>query len=144
VLGPELTVVRTAWLYGPHGRHFPGRILELARERATLRVVDDQRGSPTSAADLAPVLWALLDAPPGVYHAAGDGDASRYELARATLELAGVRDVAVEPCTTAEFPRPAPRPARATLDCGRLERTIGRRLRPWRAALADYLEGVPA
>ncbi len=133
-------IVRTAWLYGPHGGHFPQTILRLARERTELKVVADQRGSPTSTLELAPVLWELLDAPPDVYHAAGDGDATWFDVAQATLELAGVADVGVMRCTTAEFPRPAPRPPYAVLDCAKLEATIGSRLRPWRVALADYLE----
>ena len=133
-------IVRTSWLYGPNGSHFPGRILALAKEKEVLKVVDDQRGSPTSTLELAPVLWALLrDAPPGVYHAACDGDATWYEYARAILEEAGKKGVEVLPCTTAEFPRPARRPAFSVLDCGKLARTLGKSLAPWRSALQTYI-----
>lgn len=134
-------IVRTAWLYGPGGRHFPGRILELASERDELKVVDDQRGSPTSTLELAPVLWDVLQAPPGIYHATCSGECTWYGLARATLELAGIEGVRVTPCTTAEFPRPAPRPANSTLDCSKLAALRAKSLAPWRDALAKYLEG---
>lgn len=138
---PEGTrIVRTAWLYGPGGRHFPGRILELARERGEIRVVADQVGSPTSTEELAPALWdVLLRAPPGTYHAACEGSCSRHGLAVATLEIAGVRGVRVVPCTSAEMPRPAPRPAFSALDCSKLASLRGRPLAPWRDALVRYL-----
>ncbi|MBL8860660.1 MAG: dTDP-4-dehydrorhamnose reductase [Planctomycetes bacterium] len=133
-------IVRTQWLYGPRGKHFPGTILALAKERKELRVVHDQVGAPTSTLELAPALWDVLRAgEAGVYHAACDGQASWFELAVATLELAGVTDVRVEPCTTSEFPRPAARPRYSVLDCSRLTALRGRPLAPWRAALAAFL-----
>jgi dTDP-4-dehydrorhamnose reductase len=133
-------VVRTQWLYCPRGKHFPGTMLALAKERDTLRVVDDQVGSPTSTLELAPALWdVLLEGEPGIYHAACDGECSWYDLASATLESAGVEGVSVEPCTTAEFPRPAHRPAYSVLDCSRLTALRGRTMAGWREALMTYL-----
>jgi dTDP-4-dehydrorhamnose reductase len=134
-------IVRTSWLYGPGGRHFPGRILELARAGDELRVVEDQRGSPTSTLALAPVLWELLDAPAGIYHATCSGACSWFELAQATLGLAGVTGVRVVPCTTAEFPRPAPRPRNSVLNGAKLAALRGKPMPAWRDALARYLEG---
>jgi len=132
-------VVRTQWLYGPRGKHFPGTIRELARTRRELKVVDDQRGSPTTTLELAPALWDVLSMRwTGIYHAACEGEASWYDLAVATLDLAGVGDVAVRPCTTAEFPRPARRPAYSVLDCSKLAALRGRRLAPWREALRRF------
>lgn len=132
-------IVRTQWLYGPRGAHFPGTMLRLARERDQLRVVADQIGSPTSTLELAPALWDVLAAgEAGVYHAACEGQASWYDLAVATLELAG-SSTRVEPCTTEEFPRPAPRPRFSVLDCSGLTALRGRPLLPWRSALADFL-----
>lgn len=134
-------IVRTQWLYGPRGAHFPGTILRLAAERPRLKVVADQLGSPTSTLELAPALWDVLArAEPGLWHAACEGTASWYDFARTTLELAAVA-TPIEPCTTAEFPRPAPRPAYSVLDCGKLARLRGRRLAPWRQALTDFLRG---
>jgi len=133
-------VVRSQWLYGPRGKHFPGTILALAKERSELRVVHDQVGCPTSTLELAPALWDVLEkGDTGVYHAACQGQASWYELAVATLELAGVRGVNVVPVTTSEFPRPAVRPRYSVLDCSRLVALRGRSLAPWRDALQDFL-----
>jgi dTDP-4-dehydrorhamnose reductase len=133
-----LRVVRTQWLYGPRGKHFPGTILRLAAEREELRVVDDQIGVPTSTLELAPALWDVLErAGPGTWHAACRGAASWYELARATLELAG-SETRVVPCSSAEFPRPAPRPAYSVLECSKLAELRGRPLAPWRSALEDF------
>jgi dTDP-4-dehydrorhamnose reductase len=134
-------IVRTQWLYGPRGKHFPGTILKLASERPELKVVHDQTGSPTSTLELAPALWDVLArGEAGIYHAACEGAATWFEFASATLELAGVRNVKIHPCTTAEFPRPAVRPRYSVLDCSRLYALRGARFAPWRTALQTFLE----
>lgn len=133
-------VVRTQWLYGPRGKHFPGTILALAKERDELRVVDDQIGSPTSTLELSPALWDVLrEGEAGIYHAACEGSCSWYDFAVAVLEAAEVERVRVLPCTTEEFPRPARRPAYSVLDCGKLAELRGKRMLPWRDALSTYL-----
>jgi len=138
--GVDHLLVRTQWMFGPAGRNFIRTILEKARRGDPLRVVSDQVGSPTSTLELAPALWdVLLAGAPGIYHAACEGQCSWYDLARATLESAGVEGVTVEPCTTAEFPRPAHRPAYSVLDCSRLTALRGRPLAGWREALMTYL-----
>lgn len=136
---PDAIIVRSSWLYGPRGRHFPDAILEQAK-KPEIRVVNDQRGCPTSTAELAPVLWELLlRGIPGVYHAACEGSCTWYELALAVLEMRGLRGPKVTPCTTAEFPRPAKRPAMSALDCSKLAEIRGKRLAPWRDALKRFL-----
>lgn len=137
-------IVRSAWLYGPRGRHFPGTILELAAREDEIRVVDDQRGSPTSTLELAPALWDVLERGEDatIYHATAEGSCTWYELAGAVLELARVSGIRLVPCRTAEFPRPAPRPAYSVLDCSRLSRLRGGPLAPWRAALGRYMESM--
>lgn len=133
-------IVRTQWLYGPRGRHFPHTMLQLAKERDRLKVVADQVGAPTSTLELAPALWdVLLHGEPGVWHAACGGECSWFDLAVATLALGGVTGVTVEPCTTEEFPRPAKRPAYSVLDCSKLEALRKKPLAPWREALQTYL-----
>jgi dTDP-4-dehydrorhamnose reductase len=115
-------------------------MLSLARDRDELRVVADQVGSPTSTLELAPALWdVLLHGEAGIYHASCEGACSWYDLAVATLEIAGVQGVKVSPCSTDEFPRPAPRPARSVLDCSKLTALRGRPLAPWREALSTFL-----
>jgi dTDP-4-dehydrorhamnose reductase len=133
-------IVRTQWLYGPRGQHFPGTMLSLAKDRDQLKVVDDQTGSPTSTLELAPALWDVLEmGRDAIYHAACEGSCTWYGLACATLDEAGVQGVNIDPCSTEEFPRPARRPPHSVLDCGRLAELRGHRLAPWRDALRTFL-----
>ncbi|MEL6428805.1 MAG: dTDP-4-dehydrorhamnose reductase [Planctomycetota bacterium] len=133
-------IVRTQWLYGPRGGHFPGTMQRLARERDRLSVVADQVGSPTSTLELAPALWDVLErGAAGVYHAACEGSCSWYELAVATIEASGIEGVQIEPCSTEEFPRPAARPSYSVLDCTKLAELRGAPLAPWKDALQTYL-----
>ena len=129
-------IVRTAWLFGPHGANFVDTMLRLAREHSELKVVDDQLGCPTYAGHLASALVQVAEARlPGVLHVAGGGSCTWYELARATFARAGV-EVTVHPCTTAEFPRPAPRPAYSVLGSTRRDAPV---LPPWQDGLAAHL-----
>jgi len=137
--GSGLAIVRTQWLYGPRGNHFPGTILRLASQLPELKVVEDQVGAPTSTLELSPALWDVLRMRGvGTYHAACEGEASWYDFARATLELCG-KQIPLQPCGTEEFPRPAPRPAYSVLDCSHLTNLRGRALAPWRTALQNFL-----
>jgi dTDP-4-dehydrorhamnose reductase len=129
-------VARTAWLYGAGGRNFVDAMRRLGAEREQVEVVDDQTGSPTWTADLAPALEALLDHPPGLYHTAGAGAVTWAGLARAVIAQTG-SDCRVRPVSTAALGRPAPRPAYSALAS---TRPGAPRLRDWRRALADYLE----
>jgi dTDP-4-dehydrorhamnose reductase len=141
---PEALIARTAWVFGP-GRNFVDTILGAA-ERAVrgegppLRVVDDQRGSPTWAGHLADALIALVEGDArGVYHVANSGSATWWELARAAVDDWGHPELPIAKVTTDEFPRPAPRPAWSVLDLGKAERA-GLRTPPWREGLRAYLD----
>jgi dTDP-4-dehydrorhamnose reductase len=131
---PDHFILRTAWLYGLPGPNFITAILGRARKGQELMVVDDQRGTPTSALALAPQVLALAQTEAfGTYHATCQGEATWYEFALLILERAGLR-VKVRPCTTGEFPRPAPRPANSVLE-NRLLKLEGLDLMPpWQEA----------
>jgi dTDP-4-dehydrorhamnose reductase len=132
-------VVRSAWLFGAGGRNFVDTMLTLGRERAELRVVDDQVGSPTFTGHLADVLVALAGGGErGVLHVSGAGSCSWFEFAGAILERAGV-DAELSACSSEDFPRPARRPANSTL---RSERGAPE-LPSWQDGLEAYL-GVRA
>lgn len=136
---PSPLIVRTAWLYGPDGPGFPATILRLARERPELRVVDDQRGAPTYAPDLARALVNLADArATGIVHVTNRGECTWYDFAREILRQAGL-DTPVVPVTTAEFPRPAKRPAYSVLDLSRYEALTAATMPPWQDALARFV-----
>jgi dTDP-4-dehydrorhamnose reductase len=138
-LSSRYFIVRTSWVYGKHGANFVKTMLKLAEERDRLKVVHDQIGSPTYTLDLARFLLELVKTDYyGIYHASNSGICSWYEFARAIFEEEGL-NVQVEPCTTAEFPRPAPRPAYSVLDHGAIRAHGFEPLRPWREALRHYL-----
>ncbi len=149
---PGALVVRTAWVYGSPKGGFPGKILEAAKTRDTLEVVADEIGSPTYAPDLAAGLVALarLVAPAGLvtpaeqsaaglFHLAGTGVCSRYELACEALKAAGLGHVTVEPVDSAEFPTAAERPKNSVLDCSKAA-ALGVALPHWREALGRLVE----
>jgi dTDP-4-dehydrorhamnose reductase len=144
ILPQEHLIVRTQWLFGEGGPNFVATILRLARERSELKVVNDQHGRPTYARDLAGALWKLIacDARDTV-HCANEGVATWFEVALATVAAAGL-DTAVEPCTTGEMPRPAPRPAFSVLDCTRYHSIVGSPLRAWQPALVETINVLTA
>ncbi len=145
VLGadPNALVVRTSWVFG-RGRNFVGAVLEQAQralaEGSGLRVVDDQRGRPTWAEDLATAILFLLEwGATGLVHFANDGEATWWDLAREALDLRGFDAVPIERIATGALGLPAPRPRYSVLDCTKA-RSAGVPMRPWREALAAYLE----
>jgi dTDP-4-dehydrorhamnose reductase len=135
----EHCIIRTAWLYGIHGKSFPRTILSLAQQGKPLRVVNDQRGCPTYTAHLARALAAIAEQPRhGTYHAVNSGMCTWYDLARAALQEADIA-IKIAPCATSEFPRPAPRPANSVLDTSKLRATFGVELPPWQQGIAEFV-----
>jgi dTDP-4-dehydrorhamnose reductase len=131
-------ICRTAWLYGRRGHNFVKTMLKLGEAGGTVRVVDDQIGSPTYAADLAQkVIEIGLSGRFGLYHTTNGGQASWYEFARRIFELAGM-DVDLRPITSAEFKRPARRPGFSVLSNLSLELQGIGPMRHWDQALKDY------
>ncbi|MDX2147693.1 MAG: dTDP-4-dehydrorhamnose reductase [Planctomycetota bacterium] len=146
--GCDYLCLRTSWLYAPWGKNFVRTITKFASEKPVLRVVDDQRGRPTSAEHLAELTLRMLDARArGMHHATDAGECTWFEFAEAIV--AGARADAerrgdarawarVEPCTSAEFPRPAKRPAYSVLDLSKTEGLIGP-ITHWRDTLASVM-----
>jgi dTDP-4-dehydrorhamnose reductase len=139
--GVEHLLVRSSWLYAPWANNFVLTIRELAKARESLRVVDDQRGRPTDSRRLAEVSLALAEkGSRGVFHVSDGGECTWFELATLIAEVVnpGCR---VEPCTSDEFPRPAPRPAYSVLDISATEDVVGA-LIPWEDRVRDVLARV--
>lgn len=133
-------IVRTSWVYGKYGGNFVQTMLQLAKSKKELMVVDDQIGSPTYTYDLAKFIIELVQSEKyGIYHASNSGSCSWFEFAKAIFEDAGISSTAVHPCSTDQFPRPAPRPAYSVLNQQALIKAGFAPLRPWREALRDYL-----
>jgi dTDP-4-dehydrorhamnose reductase len=131
------TTVRSSWLFGIGGPCFPATIMRLASERDELSVVADQVGCPTFTGHLARALIELASSRPlGIVHVAAGGRCSWFEFAREIVDATGA-ECRVNPCTTAEFPRPAPRPAFSVL--GTERETEIPQLPEWHEGLSDYL-----
>lgn len=133
-------IVRTAWLYGVHGKSFPRTMINLTKTRKEISVVADQIGSPTFTVDLARTIRDLLSTPLyGTYHATNSGSCSWCEFAAKTLALAGINDVEVKPIKAEEWPSPTRRPKYSVLRHRSLEYQGLDNLRPWEDALADFV-----
>jgi len=139
---PEVCIARTSWLFGPAGKCFPATILKLASARPEISVVNDQRGSPTFTRDLASALVKLCQASArGIVHVTNSGDCTWYDFAAEIVRLSGMK-TAVKPVTTAEFPRPAQRPAYSVLSPESLH-AYNIQMPEWQDALRRYLGSVP-
>jgi dTDP-4-dehydrorhamnose reductase len=136
---PEAYVVRTAWVFSPRGNNFLLTMLRLGAERDELRVVDDQIGCPTAAVHLARATMELVErCAPGTYHLAGGGSTSWHGFASAIIAAAGLT-ARVEPISSSELQRPAPRPACSIL---RTVHADAPRLPHWRDGLRDCLAAL--
>ncbi len=135
-------IVRTSWLYGEWGKNFVYTIMKAAKEKEYLEVVDDQRGNPTYAEDLAyHILKIILTEEYGVYHCTGNGECSWYDFACKIVEYSGI-DCTVNPITSDRIKRVAKRPAYSSLDNLMLRSTIGDEMRSWQVALKSFISKV--
>ena len=144
-LAPDSMIIRTGWLYSPHGHNFVKTMLELGRRNSQLRVVADQIGTPTYAADLAKAITDILLSghwTPGIFHYSNEGVASWYDVAVATLEYCGMEDRAAEivPIPSSDYPQAATRPLFAVLDKSKIKATYGIRIPHWQASLRHCLD----
>lgn len=141
----RFAILRTSWLYGRNGRNFVDTILAKARTDRTLKVVNDQVGSPTNARELAMAIAALIKSQAlkgrGIFHVCNSGKCAWHEFASAAVKYAGMaKDVQVRPITSEELGRPAKRPAYSVMDNARFRRASGFRMRKWEEALEDYVK----
>jgi dTDP-4-dehydrorhamnose reductase len=144
-------IVRTSWIYSAYGHNFVKTMLRLAGERDRLRVVDDQKGRPTSAHDLARALWAVAlevrtwtaDAQHwGLYHYAGEGTVTWADFAEAIFAQARPRlsrTPSVERIASSAYPTPAARPRNSSLECSKFQRVFGLAPQPWRLSLPEVI-----
>ena len=133
-------IVRTAWLYGYNGKNFVKTMVWLAKEKGGAKVVNDQHGNPTNAADLSHHLLKIAASEEyGTYHCTGGGECTWFEFAAEIARLAGY-EVVMSPCTSEEFPTPTKRPAYSSLDNMMLRVTVGDEMRHWKDALKAYFD----
>jgi dTDP-4-dehydrorhamnose reductase len=145
----DFAILRIAWVYGCQGKNFVKTMIRLGKQQVAdreagksvslLKVVNDQIGNPTWTEEIVKQTATVLENDlQGVYHATGEGVASWYEFARQIFENLHL-EVDIQPCTTAEFPRPAPRPAHSALENGRLKKAGLNVMRDYRVALDEFL-----
>jgi dTDP-4-dehydrorhamnose reductase len=149
---PQAYIIRTAWLYGKYGGNFVRTMLRLMNERDEVKVVNDQRGSPTSAYNLASVIVELVKitgggkiVPFGIYHYTNEGNITWYDFAgeiyRQGRELGLIaKDCSIKPCASAEYPARVKRPAYSVLDKGKIKAALGIDIPAWDKSLWEYLK----
>ena len=136
-------VVRTSWLYGYVGKNFVKTVRRILKEKGGMTVVNDQRGNPTNANDLAHHLLKLaLTEEYGIYHCTGEGECTWFDFAKKIAELSGYDGDIVKPCTSDEFPSPTKRPAFSSLRNLALQCTVGNEMRDWETAIENYIKNL--
>ena len=139
---PDAVIIRTAWLYSPYGNNFVKTMLRLGKERDELRVVYDQIGTPTYAADLAAAIYAVIEAPewhPGIYHFTNEGVCSWFDFTVEILKQSGL-NCRVSPILSSEYQYKTPRPHYSVLDKAKIKNTFGIEIPYWTDGLAKCLK----
>lgn len=147
--GPHV-IVRTSWVYSSHGNNFVKTILRLSSSRPELRIVCDQVGGPTAAADIANALLLVADklsssftaAELGTFHFQGAGSASWFEFAKAITKEASFQRTSaalIHPIPSTAYPTPAARPKNSRLECDKIFKAYGIRQRPWQESLTEVM-----
>ena len=148
----DFYILRTAWLYGWNGRNFVYTMIRAMNTHESVKVVNDQKGTPTNCVTLATVILRIIEkrtngeeVPNGIYHVTDLGETTWFgftnEIRKQSLErgILTNKDFAVNPCTTDEYPTPAKRPSYSVLDKTKVQKTLGIRLPDWRESLAGFL-----
>jgi len=140
---PEAVILRTAWLYSSFGNNFVKTMMRLGKERNELKVVFDQVGTPTYAADLAQAVFTVIETPmwhPGIYHFTNEGVCSWYDFTIAILALAGITDCKVSPILSEEYAYKTPRPHYSVLDKSKFKKTFNVSIPYWLDGLRRCME----
>jgi dTDP-4-dehydrorhamnose reductase len=149
---PDSYIIRTAWLYGKYGNNFVHTMLKLMNERDEIKVVNDQRGSPTWTFDLATVIINIIQTadtgkniPFGIYHYTNEGDITWFDFAkeiyRQGFEQGCItNDCKVKQCTSAEFTAKVKRPAYSVLDKNKIKSALGITIPPWNTSLKEFIK----
>lgn len=136
-------IVRTSWLYGYVGKNFVKTVRRVLREKGQITVVNDQRGNPTNANDLAfHILKIAATEDYGIYHCTGEGECTWYDFAKKIAEYSGYNENVVSPCTSKQFKSPTKRPAYSSLENLALICGAGNEMRSWEEALKEYITKV--
>ena len=132
-------IMRLEWTYGLNGSNFVTKLIERAKSGETLRVVDDQRGTPTATTEAAKVICKLLaKMPEGVFHFASAGYVSRFDMARFILDRLGI-SVDLQSCKSSDYVTAAERPLNSCFDCSKISEFLGEPIRPWQEPLEEFL-----
>jgi len=148
-LNPDSIIIRTSWLYSSLGKNFVKTMMKLMSEKDKIKVVNDQLGSPTNAADLAEIIFNIIglchlqiyDWTPGIYNFSNEGIISWYDFAKAIKEFTN-SPCDVKPISTKEYPTPAKRPAYSGLDKTKIQKTFGIKLKDWEASLKTCISNM--
>src|SRR4030095_13241100 len=148
-LNPGSIIIRTSWLYSSFGKNFVKTMMQLMSEKDEIKVVKDQLGSPTDAADLAETIFNIIgfchlqiyNWKPGIYNFSDQGVISWYDFANAIKKITN-SPCNVKPISTAEYPTPAKRPAYSVLDKRKIQETFGVKLKDWKKSLAVCIEKI--
>jgi len=136
---PSSLIIRAQWLYGKGGENFITKVVKIAKQTGTVRVVNDQKGSPTYAKDLAEPLIALIEkGKTGIYHLANSGSCTWFEFAGEIFRLLEI-DTAIIPISSDDLERKAKRPSYSVFDMWKYQKDTGLKMRPWQEALREYL-----
>lgn len=139
---PQSVIIRTAWLYSPHGNNFVKTMIKLGKEKPELGVIFDQIGTPTCAGDLAQAIMTIIQKGiiPGIYHFTNEGIISWYDFTKAIHRIAGITTCHVKPLHTAEYPTAATRPAYSVLDKTKIKKTFGIEIPYWEESLSKMIK----
>ena len=140
-------IIRTSWLYSEFGRNFVKTMLALTSSKPSLKVVNDQTGTPTYALDLASVIFDIIENRKaedreGIYHYSNEGVCTWYEFARTIAEYAGNDECEISPCTSEEYPSPVRRPSYSVLDKTRIKNAFGISVPHWTDSLKKCLNNI--